>query len=334
MPVQSTDSEQRDLQTPARPGIRRHVIAAAAGFVVAALVVLPDVVRLDHWTPFAQIVAFRSVLIVALAIAGAGLMFVRRSAVRWAAGAGLLACLIAAVSIAHRAIPDPTMKGGSTGSLIVATVNVKGGNAAVDEVAALIERSGADLVALPEAGEEYRAALESALGDGYTGASLQVSDSAVSAVSVLYRTDLGTVTAEPSIRGSFPTLELTGGELGSLRFAAFHAYPPLPFATSRWRGDLEGLQRFCGASDGTIIAGDFNATLDHSALRTATEGCTDAAATRGAGLQGTWPASAPGLLRTQIDHVLTTDGLQANSIEFTEIDGTDHLAVVSAVSLG
>jgi endonuclease/exonuclease/phosphatase (EEP) superfamily protein YafD len=125
-------------------------------------------------------------------------------------------------------------------------------------------------------------------------------------------------------------MEVTGGDLGSLR-AAFHAYPPLPFAADRWRGDLEGLQRFC-ASNGTIIAGDFNATLDHSALRTATNGCADAAATTGAGLQGTWPASAPGLLRTQIDHVFTTD-LQANPIEFAEIDGTDHLAVVAELML-
>jgi endonuclease/exonuclease/phosphatase (EEP) superfamily protein YafD len=150
---------------------------------------------------------------------------------------------------------------------------------------------------------------------------------------VLYRTDLGAVTAEPSIAGSFPTWELTGGELGSLRFAAFHAYPPLPLSTGRWRGDLEGLQGLCRVGDGAIIAGDFNATLDHSALRAATDGCTDAAATTGQGLQGTWPASAPGLLRAPIDHVFTTDGLQADSVAFTEIGGTDHLAVVAQVAV-
>jgi endonuclease/exonuclease/phosphatase (EEP) superfamily protein YafD len=331
--VQRTDSEQRDAEAPARPRRRRHAAAASLGFVAAALVVLPDVVRLDHWTPFAQLVAFRPVLVVALAIAGAGLLFVRRPAVRWAACAALLACLIAAVSIAHCAIADPTMKGGSTDSLVVATINVKGGNASVDQVAALVEQSGADLVALPEAGEAYRAALEAALGDGYTGSSLQVSDSAVSAVSVLFRTDLGAVAIEPSISGSFPTMEVTGGELGPLRFVAFHAYPPLPFATGRWRGDLEGLQRFCAASDGAVIAGDFNATLDHSALRAAVDGCADAAATRGEGLHGTWPASAPAPLRAQIDHVFTTDGLQADSVSFSEIDGTDHLAVVADVAL-
>lgn len=241
-----------------------------AGFAAAGLVLLPDVARLDHWTPFAQAIAFRPVLVVALAITGAGLLFVRRPGVRWAAAAGLLACAIAAVSIAHRAVPDPTAPA-AAGTLTVATINVKGGNADVEAVAEVIASSGADLVALPEAGEDYRARLEAALGDGYTGASLQASDSAVDAVSVLYRTDLGAVTAGPSITGSFPTWELTGGELGPLRFTAFHAYPPLPLSTGRWRGDLEGLQRFCDA-DGAIIAGDFNATLDHSALRAATNG--------------------------------------------------------------
>lgn len=297
-------------------------------FIAASLVLLPDLIRLDHWTPFAQLIAFRPVLVVAVAIAGAGLMFVRRRSVRWAAGAGLGVCLVAVALIAPRVIPDPTLKA-ATGTLTVASVNVKGGNASVEEVAALVVGSDADLVALPEAGEDYRVRLESALGGGYTGVSLQVSDSAVSAVSVLYRSDLGDITAEPSISGSFPTWELTGGELGSMRFVAFHAYPPLPLATGSWRGDLQGLQQFCRSADGAVIAGDFNATLDHSALRTVTDGCADAADMSGAGLHGTWPASAPGPLRAQIDHVFATEGVQADSVEFTEIAGTDHLAVVA-----
>ncbi|GAA2141433.1 hypothetical protein GALLR39Z86_04380 [Glycomyces algeriensis] len=329
--MQRTDSGQRDLETLRRR--RRYAGAAVAAFVAAGLVVLSDVVRLDHWTPFAQVIAFRAVFVVALAIAGVGLMFGRRPAVRWAAAAGLLACVLAAGSMAHRTIPDPGLEG-ATGTLTVATINVKGGSASVDEVAAVIMNSNADLVALPEAGEEFRLLLEEALGDGYTGVSLQLTDAAVDAVSVLYRTDLGAVSAEPSIEGSFPIWELTGGELGALRFLAFHAYPPLPFATDRWRSDLEGLQGVCRSGEGAIIAGDFNATLDHSALRTVMDGCADAAASTGDGLHGTWPASAPGLLRTQIDHVFTTDGLQADSVSFTEIDGTDHLAVVAQIAVG
>lgn len=321
--------ERTEVGDPTR---LRYAVAAAAGFVAAGLVVLPDVVRLDHWSPFAQLVAFRPVFVAALAVAGAGLLFVRRPRVRCAAGAGLLACLLAAVSLAHRVVADP-MPAASTGTLIAATVNVKGGSANVDEVAAVIASAGADVVALPEAGEDYRVRLEQALGGAYTGASLQVADAATSAVSVLYRTGLGAVVAEPSIAGSFPAWELSGGGLGELRFVAFHAYPPLPFATERWRTDLAGLQRFCGAGDGVVVAGDFNATLDHSALRAATDGCADAAASVGAGLTGTWPASAPGLLRTQIDHVFTTGGLYGHAVSFTEIGGTDHLAVVAELRL-
>ncbi|MDN3241104.1 endonuclease/exonuclease/phosphatase family protein [Glycomyces tritici] len=328
MAVQRTDSEQRVSGTPRR---RTYAWAAVAGFVAAGLAVLSDAVRLDHWTPFAQAIAFRPVLVVVLAIAGVGLMFVRRPAVRWAAASGLLACVLAAGSMAHRAVPDPGLEG-ATGTFTVATINVKGGSASVEEVAAVIVNSSADLVALPEAGEDFRLLLEAAVGDGYTGVSLQLSDEAVDAVSVLYRTDLGAVSAEASTAGSFPIWELSGGELGSLRFLAFHAYPPLPFAADSWRGDLQGLQGFCDR-DTAIIAGDFNATLDHSALRTAMDGCTDAAASTGDGLHGTWPASAPGLLRTQIDHVFTTSGLQADSVEFTEIEGTDHLAVVAQIAV-
>ena len=54
-----------------------------------------------------------------------------------------------------------------------------------------------------------------------------------------------------------------------------------------------------------ILAGDFNATLDHRELRRLVgTGYEDAAAEAGAGLRGTWPDRGPFLPVFTIHHVL------------------------------
>ena len=77
------------------------------------------------------------------------------------------------------------------------------------------------------------------------------------------------------------------------------------------------------------MAGDFNATLDHSPFRTGTAGCGDAAEQAGAGLIGTWPAGWPRPAGTQIDHVIATSDLTAESFEVHDVAGTDHRAVLA-----
>jgi endonuclease/exonuclease/phosphatase (EEP) superfamily protein YafD len=78
-----------------------------------------------------------------------------------------------------------------------------------------------------------------------------------------------------------------------------------------------------------VLAGDFNATLDHSAFRAATEGCTDAGAERGQGLVPTWPTRTPGWLGVQIDHVLSTGGIHAESFAVYPLPGSDHRAILA-----
>ena len=57
-----------------------------------------------------------------------------------------------------------------------------------------------------------------------------------------------------------------------------------------------------------ILAGDFNATLDHAELRRILDtGYQDAAAQVGAGLHGTWPRDRAFPPPVTIDHVLADD---------------------------
>jgi endonuclease/exonuclease/phosphatase (EEP) superfamily protein YafD len=129
-------------------------------------------------------------------------------------------------------------------------------------------------------------------------------------------------------------VQVEGGELGALRFVAYHAVAPRRGDVPQWRSDLGRLTRFCAGGTPAIVAGDFNATLDHSALRAVTAGCSDAAAQRGQGLVPTWPTWMPDWLGPQIDHVFATDPITAESFTVREITGSDHRAVLVRLRAG
>jgi endonuclease/exonuclease/phosphatase (EEP) superfamily protein YafD len=313
-------------------------VAAAVLTAVAAVVVLPDLVfELDRNTPFAQLVAFRPVILAAAGAVLALLLLIavsRRRVRPFAAGLAAVLAVGAAV-VAPRVIPDPAPTAGTP--LTVLTFNALNGNADVDALAGLVRAERPDLVALTESGQTYRSRLAPLLDPlGYRSAVAASPDG----------TDIGGVTAfvaagvgefdarvgEETAR--FPYLEITGGALGDLRFVTYHAVIPTPADTSPWESDLALLARWCAGPAPAILAGDFNATLDHSAFRTGTAGCVDAAGQRGAGLVPTW-ADRP-LMRPfgpQIDHVLATDGITAETFAVRDIPGSDHRAVLARLRL-
>ena len=82
-----------------------------------------------------------------------------------------------------------------------------------------------------------------------------------------------------------------------------------------------------------MIAGDFNATLDHRALRGVLDrGWQDAAAETGEGLRPTWPVGRR-VLGLAIDHVLASDELAVGPVSIHEVRGSDHRAVVARLAL-
>jgi endonuclease/exonuclease/phosphatase (EEP) superfamily protein YafD len=115
---------------------------------------------------------------------------------------------------------------------------------------------------------------------------------------------------------------------------AVHAVAPRPSYMQSWRDDLQWLADQCG--DGNVImAGDFNATVDHMAglgLDGGTLGhCTDAAVQTGNGALGTWSAQMPAILGTPIDHVMATPQWRASgSLVLRSLDdsGSDHRPLI------
>ncbi len=122
---------------------------------------------------------------------------------------------------------------------------------------------------------------------------------------------------------------------------AVHPHPPTGDA-GHWRADHAAVRRVAAAASGpTVIAGDFNATLDHRPMRElAGRGFTDAAEQASSGWQPTWPAAGemsvlgvpvPSILA--IDHVLLTHELVATHTESVTIPNTDHRAVVAKLAM-
>src|SRR5690606_40105556 len=95
---------------------------------------------------------------------------------------------------------------------------------------------------------------------------------------------------------------------------AVHAVAPRTESMDDWRQDLAWIADQCPAGD-FILAGDFNATLDHMASFGSDGGtmgrCHDAASATGTGMQGTWPAAGPALAGAPIDRTMARDTWRA-----------------------
>ena len=322
---------------PATPPSRRGARWLALPFVagVAALV-LPDLLfGMDRFTPFAQLVALRPYLLVALPV----LVLILLVLARWVRGAvlaaiGVVVVLLAGAGmVATRAVAVPVPAGGRT--LTVVAFNTYSGAADAAEVTALIREERPDVVSLLEAGLSFRARLAPLVEPlGYrliTAVGEPEGD--LGGVTAVVADHLGAVRSTTSTATPFPFVELEGGGLGDLRVVAFHTLAPRRGDVAQWRSDVSLVSRWCAGVQPAIIAGDFNATLDHSVLRSAISGCGDAAAQRGAGLVPTWPTWLPDWLGPQIDHVLATEPIAAERFAVREIAGSDHRAVVARLRL-
>jgi len=111
---------------------------------------------------------------------------------------------------------------------------------------------------------------------------------------------------------------------------AAHAVAPRMSYMQEWRDDLQWLADQCGDAN-VIMAGDFNATVDHMSGLGVDGGslgrCHDAAIATGNGAIGTWSAEMPALLGAPIDHVMTSAHWKATgSLVLRSMDGSgsDH----------
>jgi len=312
--------------------VRRLLVGLPIG-AVAAVVLRPELFGLAGSAPFVQVVAFRPVLAAGLLLFAALTVLVRR---RWWPVA-LLPAVVAGLAIGAvvpRAVAGPPPPAGS--SLTVFSFNVLEGRADPAALAATLRADRPDLVVLPEAGQRYQRRLTPLLaGLGYrswvtTSAGEQDRDG----ILVLASARLGNLTGSPlELDTRRRWMTLTGGGLGDLTLVAVHTAAPVRDLPG-WAAELSTLRQWCAEGGGPhLVVGDVNATLDHAPLRAATAGCTDAAAARGEGLVATWPTAWPRWLGVQIDHVFTSGGPVAASVQVLDLPGSDHRALLTRIVL-
>ena len=339
-PPDRVDTADAGDSHPPRPPRRSpaRFVWAALFTAAAAIGVLPDLLfGLDRRSPFVQLVSFRWQLLVAgavlLVLLGVVTLRARRA---WPFAAGLAAVLlIGAVMVAPRAIPDPEPTGGTP--FTVLSFNVYEGRANVQALADAIRTERPDVVALPEAGQRFADKLAPLIQPmGYRlRSSVDEDEDDVNGVTAAVAARLGDVTFKVGHNTStFPDVQITGGTLGALRVVAFHSVAPVPGSVPEWREDMSLLPTWCAGATPAIVAGDFNATLDHSMLRAGMAGCGDAAAQRGDGLIPTWgPTQRTRAIGPQIDHVLATRGIEATSFRVLDLPGSDHHPILATLRL-
>jgi endonuclease/exonuclease/phosphatase (EEP) superfamily protein YafD len=294
----------------------------------------PELLGQGSVAPFAQLVAFRPVgaagqlMLAALA----GLLRRRYWPAALAVG-GVAAAVLGAVL--PRTVTGPPPPPGR--ELSVLSFNVLHGRADVAALAETIREERPDVVVLPEAGEGFRSRLAPVL-DGMSYRSWATTGPGERdgiGIVVLAAARLGAVTTTPlDVGGRFRWMRLSGGELGEVGVVAVHTAAPVQGWMHVWAENLGLLRTWLGPGAGPyVVVGNVNATLDHAALRAATDGAQDVAAERGLGLVSTWPTAWPRWFGVQIDHVFTAGGVHPADARVLQLPDSDHRALLTRLVL-
>lgn len=241
-------------------------------------------------------------------------------------------------------LPGPTHAAAAgTTSLTVVELNLRWGQANLDQLASAIAHQRPDVVVLAEVTRSDVAAFRrkpwskllpyrsGTAGDNYDPATAVGDARGTMVLSPHPITPLddadGTLFSNLAVRIDLPGHPIT-------LIAAHPANPE--HGLDRWVEDGESLTRLAlKHTDGPLVlAGDLNATAEHLTLRelTAKAGLTDAGS--GEGWHPTFPADTwyPPLI--QIDHVLVSRGFSTTAYRTFRVDGTDHLGLQVRLAFG
>ncbi|WP_314646425.1 endonuclease/exonuclease/phosphatase family protein [uncultured Microbacterium sp.] len=328
-------------------GILVTVLFAAA----TAVVVWPQFFHLEQTYPFAQLVAVRGVVLVGFAaIALVALLLLLARPLRGFAASILIVALLGAGATAGigalRGFGGGDLPEKTEGSVRVLTWNTAGEAVGAEQIAQQILDQGADIVALPETTEavgERIAVMLREQGHPMWVHHVQFRPDIPNGpqswqTTVLVSPDLGEYSVIQSSEdgssntGSVPSVVLMPIDGTGPTVVAVHAVAPRQEEMAQWQADLSWIADQCPEGD-FILAGDFNATIDHMAGLGVDGGdigyCRDVASRTGNGMQGTWPSSFPALAGAPIDHVMASQNwTPTGSRVLDDAGGSDHRALV------
>ena len=253
-----------------------------------------------------------------------------------AAAVGGVAALALIGVVAPRAVPDAGPAAG--GPIVrVLTANLLAGSANPAELVRLVRIHRVDVLTLQEFTPDIDDGLRRhGLLDlvPYGEASLEVGTTG-SAVYARFRlVDGGIRRNEGGFGQAYGTLVVPG----AAPLLVESAHPAAPYAVSAlpdWWADLRAQPAATPDGPLRILAGDFNATLDHAPLRALIDtGYADAAEAAGTGLTGTWgPYDGDPIPPVTIDHVLCDRRIGVVDASVRALPGSDHRAVLAELRL-
>jgi endonuclease/exonuclease/phosphatase (EEP) superfamily protein YafD len=242
-----------------------------------------------------------------------------------------VAALVLALAVAPRAIAgsEPDARGPR---LTVMTANVYEGRGDARALMTLVRRYHVDVLSLQELTPGELARLDAAgAAELLPGRVTEPRDGADGS-GLLARVPLRPAASADAGVHAQPAAALMGKP--PVVVTAVHPAPPL--SRSREDGWADALDALPGAEASRlrILAGDFNATLDHRALRGVLgRGYADAADRAGTGLRATWPAVRRRSLPITIDHVLVDRRVRVEAVHVAVVPGSDHRAVIVTLRL-
>jgi endonuclease/exonuclease/phosphatase (EEP) superfamily protein YafD len=306
--------------------------AVASGLAAwaAARVTAADRVRRTE-NPVVPLLTFTPQAASAAPLAALGLRLIgqRGPAATAAAAAAVLGLVV-------RPRQNPLPQPEATGPVLrVLSFNMYFGQADAETVVDQVRRGQVDALLLQELTEgAVRRLKQAGLDDllPYTEHDLRGS-SRGSGIYARYPLSPGPAVTTVHMAQPTAVLELPGGE--RVELICVHPAPPAPLrdgAAGRWREELAVLPAPAGRP--RVMAGDFNASLDHVRFRDVLRlGYADAARQAGGGLIPTW--GVPGRERAvlTLDHVLVDLGCAIRSFSVQAVPGSDHRAVYAEIQL-
>lgn len=200
-------------------------------------------------------------------------------------------------------------------ALRVVAINTEYGRTDPGELSAEITNLNPDIVVLAETSRQEAKAVATANGLEISGPAIKGNGHGVA---VLTR---GATAADTQLEAGLHQLPVVDRQ--GVTVVGVHTVAPVNQRQLRlWRHDFRQLDKAAGYQGPVIMAGDFNASTAHPAMKRL--GMRDCAP-----LTPTWPAGAPVL---RIDHILVRDGHCGAAGAF-RVSGTDHVGVWADVVL-
>jgi endonuclease/exonuclease/phosphatase (EEP) superfamily protein YafD len=306
------------------------VAAGAAGWALARLAAADRLPKAD--APAVAALAFTP-QVAAGAWLAALLMRDERAAAATAMAAGAMTAVLAQRATAS---PQPAATGPE---LRVLSVNLLAGRAQPGPVTSLVRGMGADVLFAQELTASADMRLRRAGLSDLLPYSVSDAGTPASRGNAIYsRYPLSDCPSVPATPWAQPTATV---QLPSsvARLVCVHLLTPkqpwVRSTVSDWAGELRALSAIELGDPPVIVAGDFNATLDHVAFRgLLRHGLADAASQSGSGLAPTWGIRPWGLRALlTIDHVLTDPRCAVLGTSVHRLPGTDHRGVLARVRL-